>query len=177
VAAVEEERLSQHKHDSAFPARSIEFCLKQAGLRMAEVDFIAFPEEPFRTGPDSYLAGMDLELVRRIRTRRKTSLRNVVHKRILDVLLEAGISLNIHMNGTVANGFAQLRRLYGKLPSVRFYDHHQAHAGTAYLTSGLASAAIATMDYSGGPYSSVTWSGQRTKITWLRSEGWHNSLG
>ena len=37
VAAVEEERFSRSRHESAFPARSMEFCLKQAGLTIDDL--------------------------------------------------------------------------------------------------------------------------------------------
>ena len=38
VAAAEEERFTRRKHDAAFPARSIDYCLKCAGLSMEQVD-------------------------------------------------------------------------------------------------------------------------------------------
>jgi carbamoyltransferase len=81
------------------------------------------------------------------------------------------------MDRRAASGFDQLRQRYSKLPPIRFYDHHKSHAAAAYLTSGLDSAAIATIDFSGGPYSTVIWKGERNAITRIRAEGWYNSLG
>src|SRR5476651_293452 len=41
VAAVEEERFRRIKHWAGFPSESITYCLKEAGLTIAEVDHIA----------------------------------------------------------------------------------------------------------------------------------------
>jgi carbamoyltransferase len=48
VAAIEEERLSRVKHSRAFPARSIRFCLDEAGAKLSDVDAIVTDtSEPF----------------------------------------------------------------------------------------------------------------------------------
>lgn len=46
VCAVEEERLSRRKHDAAFPANAIEWCLDQADLDPSDLDAIVFYERP-----------------------------------------------------------------------------------------------------------------------------------
>jgi len=46
VAAAEQERFSRIKHDNGFPAQAIEFCLKQAGITAAELDYVVFYEKP-----------------------------------------------------------------------------------------------------------------------------------
>src|SRR5437762_1543338 len=50
VAAAQEERFSRKKHDAAFPLRAIEFCLQQAGLEAADLDYVVFYEKPFAKG-------------------------------------------------------------------------------------------------------------------------------
>lgn len=47
VAASAEERFSRKKHDSDFPKLAVEFCLKQAGIKIADVDYVVFYEKPF----------------------------------------------------------------------------------------------------------------------------------
>lgn len=54
-AAAEEERFSRTRHDASFPVQAIEYCLRQTGLSMEQIDCLAFPEKPWRTGPDSYM--------------------------------------------------------------------------------------------------------------------------
>jgi carbamoyltransferase len=177
VAAAEEERFTRQKHDSAFPARSIDYCLKCTGLSMDQVDLIAFPEKPYRSGRDSYLAEMSWNSLLQLRAGMGTSFKSLLHKGLLDVLLPLGFRWNWQMQPAEAEGFAQLKNIYPKLPPVRFYDHHRAHAAAAYLTSGRDAAAIVTMDFAGGPYSTAVWKGKMSSIGRLETEVWLNSLG
>ena len=42
IAAASEERFTRIKMDSAFPEKSISFCLEFAGLKLSEIDIIAY---------------------------------------------------------------------------------------------------------------------------------------
>ena len=46
IAATHEERFTRIKHDANFPIKSIEYCLKEAGLRVSDLDAIAFTINP-----------------------------------------------------------------------------------------------------------------------------------
>src|SRR6476646_3948518 len=59
VAAAQEERFTRKKHDAGFPAHAVAYCLKQAGLTIADVDCVGFYEKPlvkFGRLLESYLA-------------------------------------------------------------------------------------------------------------------------
>src|SRR5258705_12042130 len=47
VAAVEEERFNRVKYAAGFPAAAIRYCLKEAGLRLEEIDQVAVPRNPY----------------------------------------------------------------------------------------------------------------------------------
>ena len=47
IAAAQEERFSRKKHDSSYPFHAVEFVLKEAKLKLNEVDYIVFYEKPF----------------------------------------------------------------------------------------------------------------------------------
>ncbi|MGE0758840.1 MAG: carbamoyltransferase N-terminal domain-containing protein, partial [Pirellulaceae bacterium] len=47
VAAAQEERFTRRKHDAAFPVNAIAYCLAEAGLSLASLDYIGFYEIPF----------------------------------------------------------------------------------------------------------------------------------
>jgi hypothetical protein len=47
VAAAQEERFSREKYDAAFPHQAIDFCLKEAGLSIDRLDYVAFYDKPF----------------------------------------------------------------------------------------------------------------------------------
>ncbi|MGB2961003.1 MAG: carbamoyltransferase [Candidatus Omnitrophota bacterium] len=46
IAAAQEERFTRKKHDPSFPKRSIEYCLKQAGITARDLEIVAFYERP-----------------------------------------------------------------------------------------------------------------------------------
>ena len=59
VAAAQEERFSRKKHDARFPARAIEYCLKQGGSSLADIDYVVFYDKPllkFERLLETYLA-------------------------------------------------------------------------------------------------------------------------
>jgi len=47
VAAAQEERFTQVKHDASFPARALAYCMAEGGLRPAEIDHVVFYDKPF----------------------------------------------------------------------------------------------------------------------------------
>src|SRR5579859_5387496 len=47
IAAVEEERFNRVKYAAGFPAAAIRYCMKEAGLTLAEVDHVAVPRNPY----------------------------------------------------------------------------------------------------------------------------------
>ena len=47
VAAAQEERFTRKKHDPSYPFHSVEYVLKEAKLKLNDVDYIAFYEKPF----------------------------------------------------------------------------------------------------------------------------------
>src|SRR6516165_2617137 len=59
IAAAQEERFTRIKHDSGFPARAVEFCLREAGLTPADIDHVGFYDKPltkFERLLETYLA-------------------------------------------------------------------------------------------------------------------------
>ena len=47
IAAAQEERFTRKKHDANYPFNAVEFVLKEAKLKLRDVDYIAFYEKPF----------------------------------------------------------------------------------------------------------------------------------
>ena len=47
VAAAQEERFTRKKHDASYPKNAINYVLKEAVLKLNEVDQIIFYEKPF----------------------------------------------------------------------------------------------------------------------------------
>src|SRR6266436_1267605 len=76
VAAAEEERFRRIKHWAGFPSQSLAYCLREAGLRLADVDHVAvnMDDRAHRMRKVNYLlshpTNMPLVLAR-LRNRRK----------------------------------------------------------------------------------------------------------
>jgi len=47
IGAAQEERFTRKKHDSSYPKNSINYVLKEANLKINEVDHVVFYEKPF----------------------------------------------------------------------------------------------------------------------------------
>src|SRR5881296_3165578 len=47
VAAAQEERFTRKKHDAAFPAHAVEYCLRAGSIKSTDLDLVAFYEKPF----------------------------------------------------------------------------------------------------------------------------------
>jgi carbamoyltransferase len=177
VAATEEERFTRQKHESAFPNHAIAFCLRRAGIRMSDVDAIAYADLPFRSGRASHHGEMEYSFFEEMHADRRLRFRSLVHKRALDLFLNAGFSFNLCMNASASWALSQLCKAYGRVPPLRFYDHHRAHAAAAFFTSGLRRSAIATLDRRAALCSSVTWEATENRLRRIHSAPFYNSLG
>ena len=47
IGAAQEERFTRKKHDQSFPKNAINYVLKEANLKLSEVDYVIFYEKPF----------------------------------------------------------------------------------------------------------------------------------
>jgi carbamoyltransferase len=131
VAAAQEERFTRRKHDAGFPRASIDFCLRQAGVGLDEVDFVAFYDKPFLKFErllETYLA---------FAPRGFRSFRMTMPLWIREKLFQKGL-LRSELR-RFSPGFDAGRRLL-------FAEHHQSHAASAFFASPFEEAAILTMD-------------------------------
>jgi carbamoyltransferase len=120
IAAVAEERLSRIKNDSGFPEKSIEYCLKEAGID--KVDKIVFFEDP---------------------DEKKERINEMIYNKMPSFSLFNKIQ-NLWEKKSKKQIEKQLRKYSNDKPI--FLKHHLSHAGSAYLVSGFDEAAILTID-------------------------------
>jgi carbamoyltransferase len=178
VAAAEQERFSRVKHDAAVPLDAIDYCLQAAGIDMSGVDLLVVPEHPYRTGRGSKLAATPTATMRSIHRAGEARLRSVFHHHALHAWLRLGLPFPPRgFDEVVGAALAAVRERYGMLPPLRFYDHHETHAAATFLTSGLAEAAVATVDGRGDPFSTVIWRAGPAGLSRIQAEPWTNSLG
>jgi carbamoyltransferase len=126
VAAAQEERFTRKKHDAGFPARAIEYCLKEAGVRPEEIDFVGFYDKPFLKFErllETYLAVAPLGF------------------RSFLKAMPVWINQKLHVPREIRRGLggAYRKRLV-------FTDHHESHAASSFFPSPFEEAAILTLD-------------------------------
>ena len=131
VAAAQEERFTRKKHDSSFPVAAIEYCLREAGAALGQIDYVVFYDKPFLkferlletylsfapSGFNSFRTAMPVWL------REKLFLKDLLRKDLCKL----------------APGFDADAKL-------RFSEHHLSHAASAFFPSPFQEAAVLTMD-------------------------------
>src|SRR5258707_7652196 len=162
VAAAQEERFTRKKHVSGFPTNAVDFCLDRAGIKMADVDYVAFYDKPF------------LKLERLLETylafapRGFTSFRMAMPLWLKEKLFQKTL-LRDEMKKWQRDFDWQNRLLFG--------EHHQSHAASAFFPSPYEEAAILCMDGVGEwATTSLGW-GQGNKLEMLRELHFPHSLG
>jgi len=121
LAAVQEERYSRVKNDRALPRQAFRYCLREAGLSIADVDCVAFYEDPvLKLGRQIWMS-----LLPGLNAGRRESLR----QRFLSPPPQDAIRLTLGYEGPI-----------------EIVDHHLSHAASTYYFSGFDEAAILTVD-------------------------------
>src|SRR5467141_2703382 len=134
VAAVEEERFNRVKYAAGFPTAAIRYCLKEAGLKLEEIDHVAVPRNPYaRLGTKLFYA---LRMPSFARGRAKVLAK---FTGIREALAEA-------FDRDPKAIAAQFHRI----------EHHQAHLASAFFVSPFERAALLSADGL-GDFASTMW--------------------
>jgi len=162
IAAAEEERFIRKKHAVGKPPlRSIEFCLKEAGISPKEIDAVAFPWSlrVFDRKKWPYaLKTIFSEPSRAYKILTKSSKNNKnIRRMVSGVLKDTGIDIPAE--------------------KVFFVEHHISHAASAYLLSGYDEAAVMTIDGNGEFASTLFSLGKGGEIAKIKEIYLPDSLG
>lgn len=153
----EEERFIRQKHTWGFPVRSIEFCLRKAGIDFRQIEYVAFS---FRTSLG----------VRRI-------VRNTIRyfpRAISSAIKEGRIwSSRYKVGKRVANLFNSGVVSYRYVP----VEHHIAHAASSFFVSPFEKSAIISMDAVGEEVTTFLGYGEGHKIFTRVKVRFPHSLG
>ncbi len=163
TAAAQEERFTRKKHDASFPENAIEYCLNEAKIDLAEVEYVVFYDKPLikferiletylsyaPRGFQSFLAAMPIWLKEKLFL--KTTL-----KRELSALGDLKIK---------------------DLPQLVFTQHHESHAASAFYPSPFDKAAVLCLDGVGEWATSSVWIGEENNLTPQWEIDFPHSLG
>ena len=156
IAASEEERLSRIKHDSSFPKKAIEFCLKKADIKSQDLDYVVFYEKPFLKFERTFLNSIEYS------PKSLGFFKESMKKWFFDHLW---IKSQI---------MSELRIPPKKL---LFCEHHLSHAASAFFCSPFEKSAVLTVD-GVGEWTTASWGvGQGNKINLIEEIRFPHSLG
>ena len=159
IAASQEERFSRIKHDSSFPDKAIDFCLKMQGLKLADLDAVAFFWNP----------GIHAEAP----SRRMTA--SIRHH--LEFLYGVPSRLIARMGEHVKSIDQTVHLASGKKLAIHYVTHHLCHAAAAFFTSPFEEAAILTADGYGERQSTTIYRGRGAALEELAEVDFPHSIG
>lgn len=158
VAAVEEERFNRIKHWAGFPAESIRWCLKVAGISASDVDHVAIS-----FNPKSNL----LKRLGFVATHWPSA------SAILDRLKRQGKTLGLEdqFASAVQTDKSSIRAKFHRI------EHHQTHVAAGFLISPYDEAAVLSIDGMGDFTSTLTAQAKGTSWRELNRVYYPHSIG
>ncbi len=157
VAAAQEERFTRKKHDHAFPTHAIDYCLREAGLKPRQLDYVGFYDKPllkFDRLLETYLAFAPAGF------------------RSFLMAMPQWLKQKLHLP-------REMRKALGGAYRKRFVftEHHESHAASAFFPSPFDEAAILTLDGVGEWATASFGVGRGNKITLTHEQHFPHSLG
>ncbi len=184
IAAAEDERFTHIKHGKRpvpfstweLPFHAIDYCLKEAGITLAEVDHVAYSYDPALLGSAGHLRDATVPIP--LDPAHQVTIEGFESP--WDPLFLASIT---NAPGQLIDGAphhleARFRDAKGRGKFRWHYvGHHLAHAGSAFLPSPYDRAAVMTIDGRGEKAATSYAIGEGTNLRWLGQVEMPHSLG
>lgn len=157
VAAAQEERFSRVKHDYRFPKQAAQYCLKEAGMEMEQIDYVAFYDKPLQKFDrllETYLAFVPRGL------------------RSFMMAMPLWLKTKLHLPREIRKALdGRYRKRFV------FTGHHESHAASAFYPSPFDKAAILTIDGVGEWDTATIGIGEGNTMKLLKTMHFPHSLG
>ena len=131
IAAAQEERFTRKKQDSDFPRHAVDYCLQAGGVRLDEVDYVAFYDKPF------------LKFERLLETYVAFAPRGF--KSFL-MALPLWLKEKLFQKKLLQDELRKISPAFDAASKLLFTEHHLSHAASAFYPSPFDEAVILTMD-------------------------------
>jgi carbamoyltransferase len=160
IAATEEERFRRLKHWAGFPSMAVEFCLREAGISLSQLDHIAIGRDPY-----AKLGKKLLFLARNP---------SGGWKAVTERLKNAKKVSSLEQEFGSLDKTADLSTLRKRIHQV---EHHRSHLASAFFASPFKEAALLSIDGSGDFTTTMIATGTGNKINVLDSVDFPHSVG
>ena len=155
IAAVEEERFNRIKYAAGFPAEAIRYCLKEAGITVADIDHLAVPRNPF--------ARLGTKLFYALRMPSFARERDKVITKFTGIPQALGTAFDTDPK-KIAATFHRV-------------EHHQAHLASSFFVAPFEHAALLSADGLGDFASSMWGVGRGNQMAISDAIAFPHSLG
>ena len=155
LSAAEEERFTRKKHDHSFPENAVRFCLDEAKIDIASVDYVAFYEKPL------------------------LKFERILHQHIEmfpKSLLTFCLALPSWINEKLRIQKIIKKKLQYK-KSILYVPHHLSHAASCFFVSPFQKSAIVTIDGVGEWQTTTIGLGEGNSIRLMKEINFPHSLG
>lgn len=159
IAATEEERFRRIKHWAGFPSLAVEFCLKEAGITLNEVEHIAIGRD---------VNAKKIQKLKFVMQHPFSSL-HFVKNRFFNQKKVASIEEELSLLSGIDASIIK--------PKIYNVEHHRSHMASAFYASPYNEAAILSIDGSGDFSTTMIGVGKGTEIKILNSIDFPHSLG
>jgi carbamoyltransferase len=158
IAATEEERFTRVKHWAGFPALAVSFCLREAGIKLNDVDYITIGRDP-----NAKLSKKVEYLLKNPSLIAKSLARFTNHQKVT----------------SLENEFKKVEDLDEKIikSKIRYIEHHRSHLASAFFASPFEESAILSVDGSGDFTTTMIAVGKGNKMEVLDSVNFPVSVG
>ncbi len=160
IAATEEERFRRIKHWAGFPSLAIEFCLREVGISLHEVDHIAIGRDPYA------------KLVRKILFLLKNP--GGGFRAVQDRLSNAKKVSSLETEFKILDPAIDEKNIKSRIHHV---EHHRSHLASAFFASPFKESAILSIDGSGDFTTTMTAVGIGNQMEVLDSVDFPDSAG
>ena len=162
IAAAQEERFTRKKHDESYPKNAINYVLKEANLKLNEVDHVVFYEKPF------------LKFERLLETYVGFSPSGF---KSFSMSMPLWLSEKLFQKKMLFDELKKQDNNFNDIKKINFSEHHLSHAASAFFSSPYKEAIILTLDGVGEWATTTVSLGKNNKINILKEIHFPHSLG
>jgi carbamoyltransferase len=162
IGAAQEERFTRKKHDASYPKNAINYILKEAGLKLNDIDYVVFYEKPF------------LKFERLLETYVGFSPSGF---RSFSMSMPLWLSEKLFQKKMLFDALKEQDNNFNDIKKINFSEHHLSHAASAFFSSPYEEAIILTLDGVGEWATTTVSLGKNNKISILKEIHFPHSLG
>ena len=162
IGAAQEERFTRKKHDASYPKNAINYVLKEAGLKLHDIDHVVFYEKPF------------LKFERLLETYVGFSPSGF---RSFSMSMPLWLSEKLFQKKMLFDALKEQDNNFNDIKKINFSEHHLSHAASAFFSSPYEEAIILTLDGVGEWATTTVSLGKSNKIKILKEIHFPHSLG